>query len=118
MGQALHSTCIPDIDRQHQALHTLLEHYRCASSQQEEQQTLVRLTASLRVHFDFVAAFFDIKFPAEFKNRQDEILNWVDIKIQQRNLGMITQETLSKELSGMLLHNSNIMGTKFQDLGS
>ncbi len=118
MGQAIHSTGIPEIDKQHQALSALIEHYRCASTQLEEQEYLARLTESMETHFTFVASFFEIKFPTEFQKRQREIRDWVAIKIEQRNLAMIAQKNLAEELSGILLHNVNTMGTKLQSLES
>lgn len=118
MGYSIHSTGIPAIDDQHRAIDALIARYRNASDQREEQECLTALADALQRHFRFIESFFDVKFPAEFQQRQTEILTWLSIKIQQRFLEMISQETLAEEIGGMFLYNVNSQGGRLQGLHS
>ncbi len=117
MWHSTHSTGISDVDDQHKAIDTLIGLYRKSASVAEEQQCLDVLHYAVQSHFQFVANFFDVKFPTEFKQRQNEILDWMSRRIQQRKEGGVSQEDFADELCQMFLLNATSEGKQLQNFG-
>ncbi len=105
MRHPIHATRIPEIDDQHRTIDRLIELYSQASSRAQEQQHLTALSQAARSHFQFLEHFFDVKFPAEFKQRQNELLAILNEKIRQRLRGEISQQDLATQLHRMFLLN-------------
>lgn len=105
MRHPIHVTRIPEIDDQHRTIDNLIELYRKASSRAEEQQHLTSLYQAAQSHFQFLEHFFDVKFPLEFRQRQDELLALLSEKIRQRIRGEVDQPALAAQLRRMFLLN-------------
>jgi hemerythrin len=90
MLHSIPSTGIPDIDDQHRTIDNLITLYCNTISPNDEERYLTALSKAVNSHFQFVENFFDVKFPEEFKARQDEILAWLSEKIRQRVNGNLS----------------------------
>lgn len=116
MRSSIHATGIPEIDHQHRQIDNLIAQYRQAANRSEEQHYLQALLQTTKAHFLFLEHFFDVKFPDEFKSRQERILDWLAGKIQQRNRDEVGQEELADELHRVFLLNASVQGTRLQAL--
>ncbi len=105
MRHPIHTTRIPEIDDQHRTIDNLIELYSKASNRADEQQHLTALFQAAQTHFQFLEHFFDVKFPLEFKQRQNELLDLLSLRIQQRIKGEIDQKVLAAQLRRMFLLN-------------
>lgn len=116
MWHSTHTTGIPDVDDQHEAIDKLIDLYRNARDVAEEQQCLDVLRYAVQSHFQFVEHFFDVKFPSELRQRQGNILAWLARRIQERKEGVVAQEEFADELCRMFLLNVTTQGSQLKNL--
>ena len=116
MWHSIYSTGIPDIDNQHRTIDRLITLYCEASSRDEEERCLSALSKAVHSHFQFIEYFFEVRFPEEFKQRQDRVLARLSEKIQQRVNGELTQEQLAGELRQMFLSHATSQCGKLKTL--
>jgi hemerythrin len=114
MRHFIHSTGLPDIDDQHRTIDKMISLYINATGRDDEERCLAALSRTLRSHFQFVENFFDVRFPEEFRERQEEILTWFSEKIRERIHGDLSRDDLAKELRQMFLCNAATHGEKLR----
>jgi len=116
MRFSIHATGIPEIDHQHRQIDDLIAQYRKAANRAAEQHYLQALLQTTKAHFLFLEHFFDVKFPDEFRSRQEQILDWLTEKIQQRNRNEMGQQELADELHRVFLLNASVQEPRLQAL--
>ena len=116
MWHSIYSTGIPDIDNQHRTIDHLITMYSDASSRDEEERCLLALSKAVHSHFQFIEYFFEVRFPDEFKQRQDRMLARLSEKIQQSANGELTREELARDLRRMFLSHANSQCSKLKSL--
>lgn len=114
MRHFIHTTGIADIDEQHRGIDNLISLYCKAKNHEEEERCLAALSRAVRSHFQFVENFFDVKFPTEFRQRQEQILGWLAAKIRLRLDGEIDRDELADDLRRMFVLNYPCQAEKLQ----